>query len=330
MTEVLPRSNHGAAYDSYLTALATGDRPAAVALAGELLAYGVSGRALVLDLVCPAQEEVGRRWQANEWTVAREHAATAISEAVLDVVAAGCPGSGELGSVLVACAETEWHSLAARAVAEVVRIAGWRTTFLGPSSRPGILAQHLHDLGPDALALSCSRASALPRARRVIEAAREAGVPVLVGGRGFGADDTRARRLGADAWAATPQQALDLLAVLPAYTAAAPPVASPWLEEYAQLQLRGEQVLAVLAGDLARAPAERLEHALDFLAAALFAADDDILLDYVGWLRQALPARGTGVSEVALVLERCAQALPDLPHAHALLLRAAKTAHEVD
>ncbi|MDP9398867.1 MAG: cobalamin-dependent protein [Actinomycetota bacterium] len=213
----------------------------------------------------------------------------------------------------------------------VVRIAGWRTTFLGPFSRPGILAQHLHDLGPDALALSCSRASALPRARRVIEAAREAGVPVLVGGRGFGADDTRARRLGADAWAATPQDALDLLAVLPPYTAPPPPVASPWLEEYAQLQLRGEQVLAALGGgELARAPVERLEHALDFLAAALFADDDDILLDYVGWLRQALPARGTRVSEVALVLERCAQALPDLPHAHALLLRAAKTAHEVD
>ena len=49
---------------------------------------GVPAERVLLDLVAPAQAEVGERWARNEWSVAQEHAATHISERVVAAVAA--------------------------------------------------------------------------------------------------------------------------------------------------------------------------------------------------------------------------------------------------
>ncbi|WP_243422330.1 cobalamin B12-binding domain-containing protein [Micromonospora globispora] len=94
---------------------------------------------VLVDLVAVAEREIGRRWLTGTWSVAQEHAATHVSELVVGTVAARHSGPADRGHVVMACVEGEWHALAARIVAEVVRAAGWRATFLAA----GVPARHL-------------------------------------------------------------------------------------------------------------------------------------------------------------------------------------------
>lgn len=313
--------------DPYFAALCDGDEAAAVTYALSLVDRGVDPVDVLLDVIAPAQELVGRRWAAGEWSVAREHAATAISEAATAALAARIRrAERSRGHVVVACAEREWHGLPARMVAHALRAAGWHTTYLGASTPPAQLARYLDDVGADAVAISSSVAASLPAARRMIEAVREAGLPVLVGGRAFGPDGTRAAALGADAWAAN---ATDAVAVMERLVSAGDCGSMPLpcdarhagLDEHAELVVRFAEFRgAIRARDWGGTLRDRggtlddlggtvrsgrpddpnwpaladdaVEHALHALSGALLADDPSILVEAREWLDGLFRARG--------------------------------------
>lgn len=187
----------------YLELIEVADRRGALALVADLAAAGVSVETLVLELLTPAQREVGVRWERRQWTVAQEHAATAITDAALALVTLD-DIAPRMGHVVVGCVEGEWHMMAARMAAEVFRERGWAMTFLGPSVPAVDLAAYVAATRPDAVALSCSLAILLPSAQRCILACREVDVPVLAGGAGFASDGRYAVALGANAWVPDP------------------------------------------------------------------------------------------------------------------------------
>src|SRR4029453_12697892 len=63
------------------------------------------------------------------------------------------------------------------------------------------LRRFVVEVGAVGVVVSCSVPIFLSGALRSVQAAQSAQIPVLVGGRAFGPDDLRARRLGADGWA---------------------------------------------------------------------------------------------------------------------------------
>ena len=134
-------------------------------------------------------------------------------------------GQRRRGSIVMTCADGEWHALPSRVLSAALRGAGWSVTFLGASVPARHLAQLLHELGPDVTAISCALATRLPAAREMIEASRGAGIPVLVGGRGFGSDGRWGLTLGANAWAPDARSALAVVGdgTLPAFATPAPP-----------------------------------------------------------------------------------------------------------
>ena len=136
---------------AYLDRLDRADQAGAIRLAAELLDAGCSVAEVLVDLVAVAQREIGRRWLTGAWSVAQEHAATHVSELVVGAVTARHSGPADRGHVVMACVEGEWHALAARIVAEVVRAAGWRVTFLGASVPARHLVSYLHQTGPEAV-----------------------------------------------------------------------------------------------------------------------------------------------------------------------------------
>jgi methanogenic corrinoid protein MtbC1 len=323
--------------DDYLVALGAGDTTAAVRLARSLVEDGVPPADLLHLLVAPAQRVVGERWAAGEWNVAREHAATAVSETVIAVLAAAIEAGSERGHAVVACVEGEWHSLPARLVAETVRLAGWQVTFLGASTPPNHLAAFINEIGPDAVLLSCSLPTALPQARRMIEATREAGAPVLVGGRGFGADELRARRLGADDWAPDAVGAVEALQAWHPATGPAPPLRHRGADEHAEIALRREALVSTAYEGLKRRfppmtdysreqqarTKEDLGHILDFCGAALFVDDPRIFTEFVEWLIALLAARGVPAVAATAGMATLADAVPDLSLAATMLREAA-------
>ena len=184
----------------FLNILADGDPRAAARLANRLVNAGVPLSSVVLDLLAPAQVEVGRRWQVADWTVAHEHAATAATDAALAAAVLYGGSRHEFAphgpTLVVACAEGEWHTMPSRMAAEVLTAAGLRVTLLGPSLPAAHLQTYLTMVQPTALGLSCTLPLNLPGARRCVLAAHEVGVPVIAAGRAFGAGRTSRSRCG--------------------------------------------------------------------------------------------------------------------------------------
>ena len=124
---------------------------------------------VLTDVIAAAQRAVGDRWQRGEWTVAQEHAATAMAVAATKTVMRHVRRTPVTrGRIIVACAEREWHALPAMIIDCALRSHGWDTTLLGASTSPLRLNQYLQDLGPEAVAVSCSVLGALPTTRRFL------------------------------------------------------------------------------------------------------------------------------------------------------------------
>ncbi|MEG3637293.1 cobalamin B12-binding domain-containing protein [Micromonospora palythoicola] len=329
MTAATRGTSPEAVYPDYLHCLAEADERAAVEVARGLLDAGVAADRVLLDLVAPAQAEVGERWARNEWSVAQEHAATHISEQVVAAVAAYADPRPTRARIVVACMDGEWHALPARLVAEVLRLRGWQVTFLGASVPAAHLVSYLHRYDAYAVALASALPMRLPHAHRMIEACRRADVPVLVGGRGFGVDGRWARRLGA-AWAANAPAAADLLGDERALRAV-PPADLVHLadDEYATLvNRRGELIDSALAELAQRFPATRdltpaqldstvsdLGYILDFLGAALYVDDGSLFTEFVEWLVTILDSRGVPAVTVDASLAHYGRLLHDFPRA---------------
>jgi len=333
-----------AARDGFLDALSRIDGPAALRLVGGLLDAGVPAGRVLSDVVAESQRVVGELWQCGDWNVAQEHAATAISEAAVALVASRRrprePGTPIAGKVAVACVDGEWHALPARLVAETFADLGWEITYLGASVPASHLAQFLHDTGPDVVALSCSLPSNLLAARDVIAAARSAGVPVVVGGRGFGSDDRRARALGADGWAPDPESASRLLLGWDPALEGIPVISHPAAVEADRLVSNLAPVVDEVTAELEELPGLQeavrrgaldpqvdVQHLLRALGAGMLLPDPSIVSEAVSWWTTVLVARGVPEEAATRVAEIAAEALDDAGLAVAAAsLRAATTA----
>ena len=121
---------------------------------------------LIQRLLAPAQLRVGELWVSDAWSVAQEHAATAISESVLTSLAVErerqARPAADAPTLIVSCVEQEWHALPALMVTEHLRAEGFGVSYLGANSSAQGLVRHVHELGPRAVLLSCSLSAFLP------------------------------------------------------------------------------------------------------------------------------------------------------------------------
>lgn len=187
--------------DSYLAALA-GSRPReAAALVDAALEDGVSAREMYLDVLQPALEEVGCRWERGEMSVAQEHLATAVTESILARIAPGLRSGAQRDlRIIVACTPGELHSVGARFVSDFLEGDGWDVLTLGASTPPDAVRDLAARERPAAVALSTTLPQNLRSAAEVFALVREMpDRPLLVAGGGaYRGSEERALRLGAD------------------------------------------------------------------------------------------------------------------------------------
>jgi methanogenic corrinoid protein MtbC1 len=320
--------------EEFLRLVGDGDEYAAVALVLDLLDAGAPAQRILVDLIARTQERVGLLWAADEWSIAREHAATSVSERAVSALSAHTVVRPTRGRVTIACVDGEWHALPVRILAEMLRLDGWRTDFLGANVPGPHLVTHLHQTGPDAVALSCMLSTRLPRAHAAITACRTAGVPVIAGGRGFGPGGRYAQDLGADAWAAGAEEAVARLAGdWPPPMRDRPISAFLGNDEYTHVVRRRPALIGTAMGRLATdhpavrdydqrqidATAEDMGHIVDFLAAALYVSETQIFTDFVDWTHGVLAARGVPPAALRSGLDLIRDQLRDYPTALAVL-----------
>lgn len=330
-------------------AVIDGDEYAASTVVFDALDAGVGPEDVLLDVIAAVQRRVGTEWAANRITVAQEHAATAINDRVIAALAhhPEARRTPVAGRVTVACVDGEWHALPARLLAEVLRLRGWQVDFLGAQVPTPHLIAHVHQFGPEAVALSCSIPTRLPTAHAAITACQAAGVPVLAGGAAFGADGRFARLLGADAWASNARTAADLLlqGVRPVQTTSThqPIDDLPHLadQEYTMVRSTATSLVQTTIDELEdRYPAMRgysagqrertaedIAHIVAFLSTALYTDDDALFTDFVCWTAEILVARDVPAESLYPALESLAGQLREFPRAQRLLTAAHAALH---
>jgi methanogenic corrinoid protein MtbC1 len=283
-------------------AVAGGDVDGALTLVDDLLDEGLDPLDVV-DVIAAVQKRVGERWQSAEWSVAQEHAATAVATSALESVRRISRGVvPERGRIVIACAEHEWHALPAMLVSAALRSRGWHVTLLGASTPTARLNRYLQDLGPDITAVSCSVASGLPHSRAFIEASTTAGIPVLAGGAAFGPDARRAAALGATAWAPDARTAVEVVETLPLVVRAAAPLPSEVTVEHSALVSGHRALVSTIAEawtpyrDAASEDQELLrdivDQAVHAVGGALLTGDERLLAETSTWVLAVLEARG--------------------------------------
>ncbi len=310
-----------------LAALVSGDVPLAYRLATDLLAQGLPFEEIVNDVLSPVQEELGRRWAEGDLGIADEHAASAAIEDLL--VRLGATAESPQGpAVVVASAEHDEHALGGRVVASALALDGFRVMFLGASVPAAHLAEFLEMQQPLALALSCSMPTALVGVARSVEAAHELAIPVVGGGRAL-ATTERATRLGLDAHAWVPADAVDVLRTWslspPSHLAKAPsPVPEHGLLLHRSHALVAAALEATTSGDADRpALGEELQRVLQIVESALLVDEAELIREHVRWLLDTGPAHGFERAHVRDALEALAGAMSDELSRAGTALRAA-------
>jgi len=189
--------------DQYLAALLVGARREALEIAiEEALWQDVEVPSLYLEVVQPAQYEIGRLWQAKRIGVAQEHLATEISRAVLARLHALLPCEPSNGRrVVVACVEGELHDLGAQVVADFLEMGGFDVHFLGANVPADTLAELVGRRPPDLLALSATTSTSVAELRRAVAAVRSVAgdrIPIVAGGQVFQRTPALGLQLGID------------------------------------------------------------------------------------------------------------------------------------
>jgi DNA-binding transcriptional MerR regulator len=145
----------------------------------------LSPRDLVLSVVAPVLEHVGRRWQQKHLCIASEHAISALLRSHLGQLLALVPG--EAGPpVVCATPSGELHELGALIVAVLISVHGQRTLYLGANLPADEIAEAVRVSGALGVALSIvSLAPELAQAEvHALAKVLPRSVDLLLGGRG--------------------------------------------------------------------------------------------------------------------------------------------------
>jgi methanogenic corrinoid protein MtbC1 len=201
----------------FVQALLSGQRAAALNLAREFVRQGMSVRDVYLRVLQPAMYEIGRLWESNQISVAREHMATAITQYVLGQLyplLMEASVAAPRGAAVIAGVQGEFHQGGAHMVADVLESDGWQVRFLGSNlPHSGILAA-LEESRATLFGVSATMLFSMPKAAQLVGAARQRfpGLGVLVGGAAFRHSPGLWQEIGAHGYASDLQEALQAAA----------------------------------------------------------------------------------------------------------------------
>lgn len=169
------------------------------------LVAALSTDALIRDAVIPYLEQLGRRWESGEASVAQEHFASNVLRGRLLGLARGW-GQGAGPRALLACAPGEQHDLPLVCFGLALRARGWRITYLGPDTPTETVADVVAALEPRLVVVSASMSERLDAAAAGLRPLAASARVVLAGP---GATEANARKASAELLADDPVTAAD-------------------------------------------------------------------------------------------------------------------------
>lgn len=172
----------------FLKSLLLGNRIQCSFIVNELLKNNISIFEIYENLIKKSLYQVGELWEYNKISVATEHLASAISEAILNEHYLSITSKQKINkTVLVACIEKEYHQIGIKMISDVFEMNGWTTYFLGSNTPTSDLISFAKTIPLDIIAISLSIYSHLTELEKTIKIFRDEfpEIPILVGGQAF-------------------------------------------------------------------------------------------------------------------------------------------------
>ena len=170
------------------TAVLEGDAPTARTITEQALAEGVDPQSLLSDYLIPAMDEVGRRFETNEYFVPELLIAARAMKNCLVLIRPLLAESGAkpVGKVAIGTVRGDLHDIGKNLVAAMLEGGGFEIVDLGVDVSPEKFVAAVKESGAQIVALSALLTTTMPGMKHTIDALGEAGVrkdvKIMIGG----------------------------------------------------------------------------------------------------------------------------------------------------
>jgi len=175
-------------YNSYLENLLAGNRSGCNESVLYLLDQNIDIKILYVKLIQQSLYDVGKLWEENRISVAKEHLATAITESLLNLIYPRLFITPKKNNkVIISCTANEYHQVGGKIIADFFELHGWNSHFVGANTPVEHLISYIDEITPDVVGLSLSIYFNLPNLTSTIEKIRSnfSKLDLLVGGQAF-------------------------------------------------------------------------------------------------------------------------------------------------
>ncbi|MFV2070037.1 MAG: corrinoid protein [Pirellulales bacterium] len=194
-------------------AILTGDAATAVETTKTALAADVEPQALVTEHMIPAMDEVGRRFENNEYFVPELLIAARAMKGALDLLRPLLAERGiePAGRVVIGTVKGDLHDIGKGLVASMLEGGGFEVVDLGVDVAPEVFVEQARENRANIIAVSALLTTTMPSMKPVVEAVRQAGLDgckVIVGGAPV--TEQFAQSIGADGYSSNASGAVGL------------------------------------------------------------------------------------------------------------------------
>jgi corrinoid protein of di/trimethylamine methyltransferase len=169
-------------------AVVSGDAKATHSITQQALAEGIDPLELVNKYMVPAMDEVGRRFEANEYFVPELLISARAMKAALELIRPLLVARGDkpVGRVAIGTVKGDLHDIGKNLVASLLEGGGFEVIDLGVNVTPEKFIATVREKDANIIAMSALLTTTMPSMKTTIEALKEAGVrqkvKVLIGG----------------------------------------------------------------------------------------------------------------------------------------------------
>ena len=169
-------------------AILNGNAKAAKEITQTSLAAGANPQALVDDTMIPAMNEVGRRYEANEYFVPELLIAARAMKASLELIRPllSARGAEPVGRVVIGTVQGDLHDIGKNLVGAMLEGAGFEVIDLGVDVSPEKFMNAAKEKNATLIALSALLTTTMHSMKAVMEKLKESGmrgkVKVMIGG----------------------------------------------------------------------------------------------------------------------------------------------------
>ena len=207
--------------ERFFTSLISGHRSATRQIVNELLSADHRPEKILSHLFWPTVEHLQKLFREDQLTNLAHHYATRLLRSLVDQVQLQLEQQPRCGkSVLLVCGPEESEELAGQIACDLLEAAGYHVYFTGGGVANDELVNEIGEMNTDLLVIFGAVPNTVPQTRLLVDRLRTIGVcprlQIVVGGGVFNRAEGLAQEIGADLWAKTPHELVQVITQKPA------------------------------------------------------------------------------------------------------------------